>query len=86
MTLLIIILVIIFLFGGGGYYGYRGGYYGNGGIGIVGILMILLISVFPLRIALSLLMLMPRCEAHPQPAMAASVVIRSARVPPRARA
>ena len=43
VTLLILILVVILLFGGGGFYGYRGGYYGNGGIGIVGLIGILII-------------------------------------------
>ena len=43
MSLLLLIVIIILLFGGGGYYGYRGGYYGNSGIGIFGIIGILII-------------------------------------------
>ncbi|MCW6510068.1 DUF3309 family protein [Lichenifustis flavocetrariae] len=43
MTLLLIIVILVLLFGGGGYYGHRAGYYGTGGIGIGGIVLILII-------------------------------------------
>jgi hypothetical protein len=34
---------LILLFGGGGFYGYRSGYYGSRGIGLVGILVVILV-------------------------------------------
>lgn len=45
MSLLLIILVVVLLFGGGGLYGYRGGYYGGRGLGVVGVLLIVIIAV-----------------------------------------
>ena len=42
MLLLIILLVLLFG-GGGGFYGYRSGYYGGRGIGLVGVLLIVLV-------------------------------------------
>lgn len=43
MSILLIVLIVVLLFGGGGSYGYRAGWYGNGGIGIIGFLGIVII-------------------------------------------
>jgi hypothetical protein len=44
--MLILLLLLIVLFGGGGFYGYRSGYYGSRGMGLVGILVIVLVIWF----------------------------------------
>lgn len=41
--MLLLITVLILLFGGGGFYGYRSGYYGPRGMGLVSILLIALV-------------------------------------------
>jgi hypothetical protein len=41
--MLLLIIFLILLFGGGGFYGYRGGYYGNRGMSLVGVLLIVLV-------------------------------------------
>ncbi len=41
--MLILLLLLIVVFGGGGFYGYRSGYYGSRGMGLVGILVIVLV-------------------------------------------
>ena len=47
MSLLLIIIVLLLLFGGlgGGYYGYRGGYMGQGGFGILGVVVLIIVVV-----------------------------------------
>ena len=45
LTLLIIIIVLLLLFGGGGYYGYRGGYYGRGGHGLLWIVLVVIVLI-----------------------------------------
>lgn len=37
------VIVLILLFGGGGFYGYRSGYYGRTGMGLMGILVVVLV-------------------------------------------
>jgi hypothetical protein len=41
MSLLFIVLIL--LFSGGGFYGYRSGYYGSRGMGLVGVMLIVLV-------------------------------------------
>jgi hypothetical protein len=41
--MLLLVVVLILLFGGGGFYGYRSGYYGNRGMGVVSLLPIVLV-------------------------------------------
>ena len=43
VSILLIVLLVIVLFGGGGFYGYRGGYYGTGGVSIIGVLGLVVI-------------------------------------------
>ena len=43
MCMLLLIILLILLFGGGGFYGYRSGYYGPRGMGLVSILLIVLV-------------------------------------------
>jgi hypothetical protein len=38
--MLLLVIVLILLFGGGGFYGYRSGYYGRTGMGLMGILVV----------------------------------------------
>ena len=44
VTLLVIILVFVIL-GGGGYQGYRREYYGIGGLGIIGTVLVVLLAL-----------------------------------------
>jgi Protein of unknown function (DUF3309) len=44
--MLLLIILLLLLVGGGGFYGYRSGYYGGQGMGLVGILLIVLVVVF----------------------------------------
>jgi len=41
--MLILIILLVLLFSGGGFYGYRSGYYGSGGMGLISILVIVLL-------------------------------------------
>lgn len=41
--MLLLVIVLILLFGGGGFYGYHSGYYGNRGMGIMSLLLIVLV-------------------------------------------
>jgi hypothetical protein len=41
--MLLLIIVLFLLFGGGGYWGYRGGYYGGRGFGLLGTVLIVLL-------------------------------------------
>ena len=41
--MLLLIILLILLFGGGGFYGYRSGYYGPRGMGLVSTLLVVLV-------------------------------------------
>ena len=43
MSLLLLIVILFVLFGGGGWYGYRSGYYGGRGMGLLGVVLIVLL-------------------------------------------
>jgi hypothetical protein len=43
MGLILILVILFLLFGGGGYYGYRRGYYGGRGYGLVWLVLIVLV-------------------------------------------
>jgi hypothetical protein len=43
-----LIILLILLFGGGGFYGYRSGYYGPRGMGLMSILFVVLLICFML--------------------------------------
>ncbi len=42
--MLILLILLILLFGGGGFYGYRNGYYGPRGMGLMSVLAIVLVT------------------------------------------
>jgi len=41
--MLLLLILMLLLFSGGGFYGYRSGYYGSRGMGLVGIVVIVLV-------------------------------------------
>jgi hypothetical protein len=51
MSLLLLIVILVLVFGGGGFYGYRQGWYGqggnwNGGFGIIGLILVVLLILW----------------------------------------